>query len=209
MSTTGLEPHTVTVAGSSPYPWPYDGDLHPHRLALVIAGAQRWWAERTDEGAAMAATADAIAARLRRMGVLIVFVRHLQPESHTNVPPHLPSPSSADAELVIVPREEDLVVDAWGFDGFFASRLEAELRSARRDQLVIAGLGLEGPVHSTMRSANDRGFECLLLDDATSPSDIDVQAPSLSMVQMSGGIFGAVGSTQALLDALSSSKRPV
>lgn len=191
-----------TVADSSPYPWPYDQDLNPHRLALVVTGAQRWWVERTDEDAAMVASSVAIAAQLRHLGVQVVFIRHLRPSGRWSGPSYLPDPATSDAALVIKPEVEDLVIDAWGVDGFFASRLDAELRAAQRDHLVFAGLGLEGPLHSTLRSANDRGYECLLLEDASSPSEALALAASLSMVQMSGGIFGAVGSTSALLKAM-------
>ncbi|MGK2958517.1 MAG: cysteine hydrolase [Acidimicrobiales bacterium] len=204
MSAIRLDAPPVTVAGSSPYPWPYDEDLSPHRLALVVAGAQRWWVERTDEGQAMAATSAAITNHLRGAGVKIFILRHLCPTGRkVSMRGHLPVVGSPGAELVIEPKQGDVVVDAWGFDGFFASNLDAELRSAGRDHLVIAGLGLQGPVHSTLRSANDRGFECLLLEDATSPTEPSALPSSLSMVEMSGGIFGAVGTTHALLEALS------
>ena len=68
--------------------------------------------------------------------------------------------------------------------------------------LLVAGLGLEGPVHSTMRGANDMGYECLLVLDASAPLAPDLVGPSRSMVEMSGGIFGAVGATADVLAAL-------
>ena len=57
-------------------------------------------------------------------------------------------------------------------------------------------------MHSTMRSANDRGYECLLVVDACAPLDPDLVPPAISMVEMSGGIFGAVGTTAPVLAAL-------
>ena len=48
-------------------------------------------------------------------------------------------------------------------------------------------------MHSTLRSANDQGYECLLLTDACAPLDPDTTSAALSMVTMSGGIFGALG----------------
>ncbi len=53
-----------------------------------------------------------------------------------------------------------------------------------------------------MRSANDRGYECLLVVDACAPLDPDLVAPATSMVEMSGGIFGAIGTTDPVLAAL-------
>ena len=52
-----------------------------------------------------------------------------------------------------------------------------------------------------MRSANDRGYECLLVADATTAIDPDVTPRALSMVEMSGGIFGAIGYTGAVTAA--------
>jgi nicotinamidase-related amidase len=57
-------------------------------------------------------------------------------------------------------------------------------------------------VHSTLRSANDTGYECLLVADACSAHDPALVASSISSVEMSGGIFGAIGTTDAVLAAL-------
>ena len=72
----------------------------------------------------------------------------------------------------------------------------------RRDQLLLVGGWLESNVHSTLRSANDRGYECLLVLDACTPYDAAMVAASRSQVEMSGGIFGAVGETAHVLAAL-------
>jgi nicotinamidase-related amidase len=53
-----------------------------------------------------------------------------------------------------------------------------------------------------MRAANDRGYECLLVEDAVCSYDEDLTAAALSSIQMSGGIFGAVGTTDAVIDVL-------
>jgi len=57
-------------------------------------------------------------------------------------------------------------------------------------------------VHTTMREANDRGYECLILSDCTGATDPANHAAALHMVTMSGGIFGAVSDSAAVLDAL-------
>jgi nicotinamidase-related amidase len=93
-------------------------------------------------------------------------------------------------------------VDAAGIDGFHGSGLDATLRAAGATHLLLAGHGLEAPVHSTLRSANDRGYECLLVLDASSPLRPDLVPAARSMVEMSGGIFGAVGTTRDVLAAL-------
>jgi nicotinamidase-related amidase len=62
---------------------------------------------------------------------------------------------------------------------------------------------MEGPVHSTMRSANDRGLECLLVIDGCAPLDPTLAEAGVRIIEMSGGIFGAVAPSQAVLSAFS------
>ena len=95
-----------------------------------------------------------------------------------------------------------LRIAAVGIDGFHGSPLDTLLRGARTDRLLLAGAGLETCVHSTMRSANDRGYECLLVTDACAAYDEQLVAQAISMIEMSGGIFGAVATSAAVLDAL-------
>ena len=100
------------------------------------------------------------------------------------------------------------MVTATGIDGFFGSPLDHRLRAAGRDHLAIGGFGLEATVHSTLRSANDAGYECLLLTDASAPLDPALAGAAASIVTMSGGIFGALGSTTDLLAALPTEPSP-
>jgi hypothetical protein len=182
---------TVGVAGTTPYPWPYDGALEPARVALVICGHDGEWAGRCTEVQPVVALLDRLASRLLDARVLVIRVRHRPAGTTVTAPP---------GRLAGDPRVQ--VSTAAGVDGFFGSDLEHRLHRTRRDHLLVAGFGLEATVHSTMRSANDRGFECLLLADASAPLDESLTGPSLHMVEMSGGIFGAVGTTAALLAAL-------
>ncbi len=181
---------TRLVADTIPYAWPWDGALDPARLALVIAGADGQWFERSHDPVGVRDTIDELASRFRAVGGLVVHVRH----AHGAVDPVAqPTPAT---------QPRDLIVTAAGIDGFFGSPLDTDLRHHRRDQLVLVGFGLEGPVHSTMRSGNDCGYECLLLTDACAPLDPACRDAALSMITMSGGIFGALGSSPALLAAL-------
>jgi nicotinamidase-related amidase len=192
------------VAGTEPYPWPWDGDLRPGRLALVVAGADAGWINRSREAPAALERIDALATQLRGHGALVVHLQHPSP-SRPDTLETPGAPGTADAPTgLAAPRiePEDLVVAAAGIDGFFGSPLDVLLRRAGRDQLVLVGFGLEAPVHSTMRSANDAGYECLLLTDACAPLEPGCRDAALSMILMSGGIFGAIGSTPALLAAL-------
>jgi nicotinamidase-related amidase len=95
----------------------------------------------------------------------------------------------------------DAAISSQGVDGFFGSPLEAMLRQNRIERVLLVGAWLETSVHSTMRTANDMGFECLLVIDACTPGDEALVASSVSMIEMSGGIFGAVGTTAKVVEA--------
>lgn len=182
------------VSNTTPYAWPYDGVFRPDRCALVTCGSGPVWSERCP----FDAVAEANIARLRLaaadVGVLVVLVRHSEmPRAGIGRP-------SGTAPLDAEPGE--IEVRAAGVDGFYGSPLDAELRSRGRDQLLLVGRGFETAVHSTLRRANDRGYECLTLADACAPLDPDLRAASISTIEMSGGIFGAVGVTDNVLTAL-------
>jgi nicotinamidase-related amidase len=190
------------VEGTAPYPWPWDGRLDPSRLALVAVGCQRWWADRTTGVeralAALARTASAV----RDAGGLVVVVRHGRPTGAARRRSLLPRPGEVGWESVTPCLRGDLVVQALGVDAFFGGSLDADLRSLDRDTLVLGGLGLETAVYSTMTGANDRGYECLALIDASAPHDAQVAERALHSITMSGGIFGAVGTSPELCAAL-------
>lgn len=195
------------VAGTAPYPWPYDGDLNPRRIALIAVGCQRWWTGRTqgvDETLdALSSVADAV----RSAGGSVFIMRHGTRVAPSNGRSKMPVRRSPDWQLAVGGRPEDVVVDCAGMNAFYGGELDRILRSMGRDHLIVGGLGLETAVYSTMTGANDRGYECLALIDGSASHDPEVAERALSSITMSGGIFGAIGSSQELCEALGSSKR--
>jgi nicotinamidase-related amidase len=103
----------------------------------------------------------------------------------------------------VAPIEGELIIDKPGKGSFYATDLDLLLHTRGITHLIFTGITTDVCVHTTMRDANDRGYECLLLEDCTGATDYDNYLAALSMVKMQGGVFGAVAPSSALLRVLS------
>jgi nicotinamidase-related amidase len=106
-------------------------------------------------------------------------------------------------ELAPVPGEP--VIDKPGKGAFYATDLETILRGRGITQLILAGVTTEVCVHTTLREANDRGFDCLLLEDGTASYFPEFHRTALDMACAQDGIFGWVAPTGNVVAALSQS----
>ncbi len=102
----------------------------------------------------------------------------------------------------LYPRAGEPIIDKPGKGSFCATDLDLILRQRGIRNLVLTGITTDVCVHTTMREANDRGYECVILSDCCAATDVGNHNAALKMVTMQNGVFGAVSSSRALLEAL-------
>lgn len=102
----------------------------------------------------------------------------------------------------LAPASGEPVIDKPGKGAFYRTNLQDVLEAAGIESLVLCGVTTHVCVHTTLREANDRGYECLVLEDATAAFDPRDHEAALHMVRQQGGIFGWTAKSAALIEAM-------
>jgi biuret amidohydrolase len=106
----------------------------------------------------------------------------------------------------LYPGPGEPVVDKPGKGAFFATDLDGILKHRGISHLVVCGVTTEVCVNTTVREANDRGYECLVLEDCVASYFPEFQKAALAMIKAQGGIFGWVSDSKRFLDSLATAR---
>jgi nicotinamidase-related amidase len=217
------------LVAAQPYDWPFDGALTPAHTALILIDWQvdfcgpGGYVDRMGYDLNLTRAGLELTA-FREWGGTVIHTREGHRPDLSDCPPNklwrskqigagIGDPGPAGRILVrgepgwqivpeVAPIDGEIIIDKPGKGAFYATDLELILRNAEITHLIFTGITTDVCVHTTMRDANDRGYECLLLTDCTGATDTGNYGAALKMVTMQGGVFGAIAPAQALLDVL-------
>jgi hypothetical protein len=102
----------------------------------------------------------------------------------------------------IQPSMEDIVIDKPGYSAFHQTDLDQHFRQRGIDTLVVCGVTTEVCVSTTVRAATDLGYQCLTVGDACAATQSHLHQSALEMLEVEGGIFGAVVNTHQALELI-------
>lgn len=102
----------------------------------------------------------------------------------------------------LAPQPGDILLDKPGNSAFHATDLDQILRSKGIRQLILTGVTTDVCVHSTMREANDKGYDCVLLSDCCAAGEAHLHQATVDITLNEGGIFGAVAESADVLRVL-------
>jgi biuret amidohydrolase len=216
------------VIKARPFDWPDEGRIDPAATALLVIDMQRaflspegYLAKKGYDPAPLRAILPAVNRVIdaaRAAGCLVVHTRQgyrADLADMTRLPRHERTRMDLEdmgglvrnsPDFDIVPEIEvhatDVIIDKTANGAFTYTELEPVLRVQGITHLLLAGCTTDVCVHCTLREANDRRFQCLLIEDACASGDAYAHAAAVHMVTVEGGIFGAVATANAVVAGL-------
>lgn len=108
----------------------------------------------------------------------------------------------------VAPVAGEFIVDKPGKGAFYATELTDIVAERGITQMIVCGVTTEVCVHTTVREANDRGIDCLVMSDCTASYFPEFHAAALRMISAQGGIFGWVSDSESVIAALTAPAEP-
>lgn len=216
---------------AQPYVWPFDGGVPAERLALIVIDMQTDFCgqgglldcvglDLSNTRAPIAPIRKVLEAARQIPDLLIIHTREGHRPELVDLPankawrdPGIGKEGPLGRMLVrgeksweiipeLAPEPGEIIVDKPGKGAFNATDMEHILRSSGRTHLILCGVTTDCCVHSTLREANDKGFECLVISDGTGAVQKYHHDASLSIARMANGIFGCTAEAEGIAEAL-------
>jgi nicotinamidase-related amidase len=215
-----------------PFDYPYDGNLDPAVTALLVIDLQvdflspdGYLARKGYDPSPLRAiipNVNAVIAAARDAGCTIIHTRQGNRADRADMTPYalwrrrragldvtdvlLRSSPGFEIAPEIEVRPDDIVIDKTSNGAFTYTDLELVLRTRGITHLLFAGCTTDVCVHTTLREAQDRNFQNLLIEDACASGDLYAHQAAIHMVTVEDGIFGVVAATRDVVAGLASLK---
>jgi nicotinamidase-related amidase len=226
---------TTSTVPAEPYPFEFDIDstalvvIDMQRDFVEPGGFGESLGNDTAQLRTVVPVLQGVLAATRAAGMLVVHTREGHRPDLSDCPPSKlrrgrpsmrigdPGPNGRilvrgepghDIVPELYPIDGEPVIDKPGKGAFYATGFGDLLAARGINRLVVTGVTTEVCVHTTVREANDRGYDCLVLSDGVGSYFPEFQRVGLSMIAAQGGIFGWVAPAAAFIAALDAATAP-